>query len=179
MASPVLAAHSAAGYLTIRELRPADVTRAYVNWMNDIEVVRYTEQRQITHTTSSVEAFVKEKHLSSVDFLFGIFVEDQHIGNVKLGPLVPHHRRADISYIVGKKDYWGQGVASASVLAVVKFGFTTLSLDKICAGCLANNTASLCVLKKCGFEQEARLQKQFFIDHERVDQILFGLLRKH
>jgi RimJ/RimL family protein N-acetyltransferase len=174
MTSPVLMAGSAAGVLTLRELHPDDVMQAYVNWMNDPVVTRYTEQCHITHTTESVVRFVKEKSDTPENFLFGIFTEEQHIGNVKLGPVIHHHRRADISFIVGNRNYWGQGVASALVSAVIKFGFDILKLNKICEGCFAENVASMRVFEKLGFTIEARLPRHLVIDDRQVDQILLG-----
>jgi len=38
----------------LRTLQEKDVTDKYVNWMNDYEVVKFTEQHSFTHTKEMV-----------------------------------------------------------------------------------------------------------------------------
>jgi [ribosomal protein S5]-alanine N-acetyltransferase len=53
-------------------------------------------------------------------------------------------------------EYWGIGLATETSLAVINFGLTTLSLNRIIGLVLPENVASVRVLEKCGmrFEQE-------------------------
>ena len=176
MTEPTLSVSCRAGELELRELQPADVSPDYVDWMNDPEVARYTEQKHQRHSMAGVVRFVEEKLKSEADYLFGIFHDGTHIGNIKLGPINEHHQHADISYIIGRKEYWSKGVASAVVKAVADFGLKELGLGKICAGCFVDNAASLKVLERAGFVVEGRLAGQLLLDGKRTDQILLGRL---
>ena len=64
-----------------------DISNKYINWMNDYEVVKFTQQRHFVHNENTVSKFVKEKFNSKNDLLFGIFYENGHVGNIKLGPI--------------------------------------------------------------------------------------------
>ncbi len=55
----------------------------------------------------------------------------------------------DLGYRFRKK-YWGQGIATETALASLKFGFETLNLKEICGAAEARHTASNKVLKKVG-----------------------------
>lgn len=161
----------------LRIIEEQDVTEAYVDWLNDYEIVKFTEQRFYDHTYSGVCDFVRAKAESKVDLLFGIFVWDRHIGNVKLGPIKWEHKSAEISYFVGEKSYWGKGLGTQAVGAAVQYGFKTIGLEKINAGYYAPNVGSACVLKKIGFTVEGVRHSDVFFEGERVDNILVGLAR--
>ena len=160
--------------MTLKELHPDDVTEDYVAWMNDPEVVFYTEQKFMSHTMETVIRFVDEQWQAEDSFLFGIFKDEKHIGNIKLGPVNRNHQVATLSYIIGDKDYWGLGVASAAIAAITVFGFSKLRLRKIFATSYYENTASIKVLEKNGFIIEGRLRQQLMIDGKCVDQIFLG-----
>ena len=88
--------------------------------MNDYEVTKYTEQRHRSHTSRDVEEFVEEKFNSQSDLLFGIFVDERHIGNIKLGPINFIHKSAEISYFIGEKELWGKGYATKAIKLIIK-----------------------------------------------------------
>jgi [ribosomal protein S5]-alanine N-acetyltransferase len=97
--------------LRLRPLTEADVTDAYVGWLNDPEVVRYLETRHAPQTRESVRAFVDAVNGRENEHLFGIFerVDARHIGNIKVGPVHPIHAVADVSLLIGARDVWGRG----------------------------------------------------------------------
>ena len=90
----------------LKILKVSDVNESYVKWLNDYEVTKYTEQRYFKHDVKRVKKFVDEKYKSENDLLFGIYFENLHIGNIKLGPIIWEHKSANISYIIGNKSFW-------------------------------------------------------------------------
>jgi len=75
----------------LKVLSPNDVSDSYVEWLNDYEVTKFTEQKYFRHTLVSTKTFVSQKDDSESDLLFGIFFDGTHIGNIKLGPINFHH----------------------------------------------------------------------------------------
>lgn len=55
----------------------------------------------------------------------------------------------DLGYRFRKK-YWGQGIATETSIATLKFGFETLMLDEICGAAEARHIVSNKILKKVG-----------------------------
>lgn len=161
----------------IRTLSIEDICDDYINWMNDSEVVKYTEQRFYKHSLKDIQKFVEDKINSPADILFGVFCEGFHIGNIKLGPINWMHENAEVSYLIGNKKFWGRGIATSVVKTVVDFGFNELDLKKINAGYYEDNAGSAKVLKKCGFIVEGVRKKDVILESKRVSAILVGLIR--
>ena len=160
--------------MMLKELHSDHVTENYVAWMNNPEIVRYTEQKFMFHTMETVSKFVDEIWEAEDSFLFGIFMDYQHIGNIKLGPVNRHHQHAALSYIIGDKNYWGKGVASSAIAAVTAFGFSKIGLRKIWASCFDENKASIKALERNGFTIEGRLRHHLMINGRCADQIFLG-----
>ena len=95
--------------LILKKLKLKNVNTEYLKWMNDYEVTKFTEQRFKKHSLLDLKNFVKEKNKSKNEFLFGIFFKENsfliHIGNIKLGPINKFHKSAEISYIIGNKNF--------------------------------------------------------------------------
>ena len=85
----------------LRTIVVEDVLENYVNWLNDYEVTKYTELKYFKHTLEIVANFVNQKYHSKNDLLFGIFLENSHIGSIKLGNINLHHMSSEISYFIG------------------------------------------------------------------------------
>ena len=83
--------------IKLRILNKTDITDKYVDWMNDYEVVKFTEQRFHHHDKSKIKKFIIEKLLSENDFLFGIYFKNEHIGNIKIGPINWRYKNSEIS----------------------------------------------------------------------------------
>ena len=64
--------------------------------------------------------------------------------------------RAEAGYWLGQP-YWGQGLASEALAALLQFGFAELALNKIYATHIASNPASGRVMLKNGMVKEGEL----------------------
>lgn len=71
------------------------------------------------------------------------------------------HHRAEMGYELSR-DYWGQGLMSEVLTAVIDYGFNTLSLNRIQALVEPENAQSLRLLEKAGFRQEGILSQYEF-----------------
>ena len=57
----------------------------------------------------------------------------------------------DLGYRL-KRKYWGKGIATETAIASLKYGFTTLNLNEICAAAHIDNIASNIILTKTGLK---------------------------
>jgi RimJ/RimL family protein N-acetyltransferase len=114
------------------------------------------------------------------DDLFGIFDKesDQHIGNIKLGPINWFHRYAEIGLIIGNKDFWGKGVATDSITLISLYAFNTLNLHKVTAGCYASNIGSKKAFLKAGFDVDGVRKSHCFSQGKWEDLILLGKINE-
>lgn len=160
--------------IILKILTVEDVSNAYVAWLNDYEVTKFTEQKYFVHTLESTIKFVSQKLVSENDLLFGIFLDGEHIGNIKLGRINFNHMTAEVSYIIGEKRFWRRGIASKCIDSILKFACTDLNLKKINAGYYENNIGSEKVLRKCGFVVEGIKTADILFETKRINSILVG-----
>ncbi|MDW5443927.1 GNAT family N-acetyltransferase [Polaromonas sp. SM01] len=157
-------------------LTPEHVTDSYVSWLNTPEINQYLESRFTPHTVESTRAFVASVLASSGNLFLGITSHQlrRHVGNIKLGPIDPHHETGDIGILIGDKTAWGKGIATAAIEAVSAIAATHLKLRKLTAGCYASNVGSRKAFEKAGFLVEGVRPAQFLLDGKAEDLVLMG-----
>ncbi|MGI4762100.1 MAG: GNAT family N-acetyltransferase [Janthinobacterium lividum] len=83
---------------------------------------------------------------------------------------------AEVGYWLGQP-YWGQGLASEALGAVLRFGFELLRLNKIYATHMAENLASGRVMLKNGMVKEGELVQHTKRDDQYYDLWQYRLTR--
>ena len=164
--------------VALRSLSAKDAGIRYLGWMKDPLVQRYLESRFVEHSLESLRAFIDAMNASKDNFLLGICLRSgRHIGNIKLGPIEPHHRHAAIGLMLGERDTWGKGYAAEAIGLITDHAFADRKLRKLFAGCYAVNQASQKAFKRCGYRVEGRQTARWLCDGLPVDNILMGLTR--
>ena len=164
--------------LRLREVRLSDVNGSYLEWMNDAEVLKYTESRFQAHSKEHLCDYVTRIN-ANPDFVFrAITLEEtgRHIGNIKLGPIDWNHRFGDIGIIIGAKDCWGKNYAGESIRLFADHAFRALKMHKLTAGCYAINEAGIKAFIKAGFFLEGRRNSQYLCEGRYVDLVYLGLI---
>jgi ribosomal-protein-alanine N-acetyltransferase len=77
------------------------------------------------------------------------------------------------------QQYWNTGIMSEALHAVIDFGFNQMGSHRIQAEVYPENTPSLRLLKKAGFQEEGTLRKYLYHEENKVfnDIILLSLLK--
>jgi len=140
--------------------------------------LKISDTTKVVQDIEGVIEFVKDKLNSNTDFLFGIYFDTRHIGNIKLGPIDFNHKVSDISFFIGDKEMWGKGLMTQVIDFVVGFAFNDVGLAKVTAGAYANNIGTIKTLENNGFIVEGRRINQTLFEGERIDAVIFGKVRK-
>jgi RimJ/RimL family protein N-acetyltransferase len=109
-------------------------------------------------TKSIIKPWIEDNFLSEIkNYTFAIVQRetDEFIGlfGLKLGS--EKYKRAEVWYKI-HRNFWNKGYATETLKAVISFGFNTLKLHRIQAGCAVENLASIKVLEKSGMIKEGR-----------------------
>lgn len=88
----------------------------------------------------------------------------------------PEHARAEIGYVLARS-YWGRGLVTEAVRAMIRFGFERLNLNRIEARCIEENMASARVMEKAGMRYEGTLRQQEFVKGAYRDMKYYAILR--
>jgi RimJ/RimL family protein N-acetyltransferase len=87
------------------------------------------------------------------------------------------HGLSEIGYALSSA-FQGLGVMSAALAHLLPELFLRTAIERIEARCAVGNEASRRVLEKLGFVREGRLREYFKLRGERVDHLLYALLRR-
>ena len=166
--------------IRLKELNLSDVNKTYQKWMNDSEIFRFSKQSNKKHSLRQIKEFVLNKKKSKSEFLYKILIyenkKNKHVGNIKLGPINFENKTADISYFIGEKNYWGQGITTKAIKMIINLAKKKFKLKKLQAGHWEKNIASKKVLLKNKFKLEGILKSQIQTKKGRVDRYLYGLI---
>ena len=165
--------------LYLRNIQLEDCNMKYVSWLNDTEINKYLESRLSVQSIDSIMRFVSDILDSKDNYMFAIMhkTSEEHIGNVKIGPIHPVYNHAYVGYIIGEKKHWGHGLASEAVYLAVRYGFKILNLHKVNAGVIAPNVGSIKVLEKLGFKKEACIRDDVYQNEKYIDVYRYGILK--
>ena len=118
------------------------------------------------------------KEQSGVRWVIADRASGQLIGSSGFWRLIKPHFRAEVGYELAP-EWWGRGVMTEALRAMLGFGFTRMGLHSVEAQIHPDNSASRRVLEKVGFVQEGYLRENFYdpIEAQFTDTAVFGLLK--
>ena len=162
----------------LRPLEREDLNARYLGWLNDPEVTRYMETGTFPTTARDLETFYDEVTGNRNQVILAVADKksDQHIGNVKLGPIHWIHRGATFGIMIGDKKFWGKGVGLEATRLMVEYGFDRLNLRRIDLGVFADHDAAVRCYEKAGFKVEGRMRENLFRDGKYVDRLWMAVL---
>jgi [ribosomal protein S5]-alanine N-acetyltransferase len=164
--------------LTLRLHAPSDIP-ALMPLIGAREVAATTLRIPHPYTEADAEDFIagtQEELLNGSGLRLGIVVResDTLCGGVGLRIEADHHR-GELGYWIGVP-YWGKGYATEAARAMVEYGFETLQLHRIFASHVADNLASVRVLRKIGMRHEGRQRGHILKWGEFVDIEMYGMV---
>ncbi|MFZ5823123.1 MAG: GNAT family N-acetyltransferase [Bacillota bacterium] len=102
---------------------------------------------------------------------------DRVIGMTGYHVWIQRHGRAEIHYALARP-WWGQGLATEAVRAVLGFGFERMELNRIEAMVHPRNTASRRVLAKVGMVEEGLLREAVVCRGVPTDHLICSIVRR-
>lgn len=111
----------------------------------------------IDETKMNVEKWIAENNKENIKhFTFAVELidEEKFIGLIGLHLGKEHYKNAEVWFQFDYR-FWNKGYATESLRKIIDFGFETLKLHRIEAGCAVDNVGSFRVLEKVGMLREA------------------------
>ena len=165
--------------LLLRKIQDSDLN-ALITYCNNPKI---SEQIiNIPHPYGEADAlnrmkFINDGFESKQRYVFAITLQDNNelIGEIGLH-LDASNDSAQFGYWIAEP-FWGQGIASEALGAILQFGFETLKLNKIFATHYPENPASGKVMINNGLIKEAELKDHYKINVVFRDVIQYRLTR--
>ncbi|HZO56671.1 MAG TPA: GNAT family protein [Bryobacteraceae bacterium] len=132
-----------------------------------------------TYSAADVKKFLRSalKQFSEGDgFHAGVWVEGRLAGCVGLHPIDWHNRHVAIGYWLGR-EWEGHGLVTAGALAVTRYCFEELALERVEIRAATGNTRSRAVPERLGFTLEGTLRRVQNVDGRWLDNAVYSILR--
>ena len=166
--------------LQLRRLKREDAPSLLELYVHE-EVTRFIDVQTLTRVeqAEALIAAMDAIYIHGSGLRWGVFSleDDRLIGTCGFHDWNHKSYRAEISYDLGQR-YWGQGYMREALLAILKFGYKTMSLHRIEALVDPADKRSQNLLYGLGFTLEGVLRGHDFLKGSFQDDMVFALLQQ-
>jgi len=163
--------------LRIIDFTEKHITQTYIGWLNDKEIVKYSELRHSTHTYESCYQYWKSFYGTAHLFCaIEVFQEGawMHVGNIN-SYINEKNKIADIGIIIGEKSVWGKGYGLIVWKAVCNYLFIERKMRKVTGGALSTNKAMLKIMQRVGMIEDGTRVRHYICEGQTVDVCHYAL----
>ncbi len=168
-----------AGELTLRPIKDTDTAALFKLFSND-EVTRYMDIASFNNIIEATQIITHFREQQQTDQGFRVAItlteRDELIGTCGFHNWKKPHYKAEIGYDL-MPEYWGHGIMTEAVGALIAFGFREMELNRIEAFVDPVNSASAKLLLRLGFRHEGLLRDAFFEKGSFVDADIYSVLK--
>lgn len=158
----------------LRQLEDNDITDYYLENFRDETVLNFLEVTKNELSKESVLSYIQEGIKTKTYFMYAVCLIDnnEHIGNVKVGPIDKKQNISDLVTVIWNKEYWGKGLASEAIKLGNKLAFEKYNIRKLTGGMYSDNIGSIKAYTKAGWIIEATLQNHYLRDNKLQDRVV-------
>lgn len=165
--------------LVLKEITMNDADDIFL-LRSDERMMRFIDRPLAKTTNDAAELIQKiiDAKNNNEGITWGIAVHENEkvIGTIGFWRLDKENYRAEIGYLL-HCDYWGKGLMQEALSEVIKYGFFKLNLHSIEANVNPLNNASIQLLLKMGFKQEAYFRENYYSNGKFLDSAIFCLVK--
>jgi ribosomal-protein-alanine N-acetyltransferase len=166
--------------LTLRRFALSDAQDMYDNWAGDERVTKYltwTPHESVEESKKIIGLWLEGYEKDTV-YNWAIEHEGKAVGNISVVAQMELWDNCDIGYSLGYA-YWGKGLMTEAVKAVIDFLFREVGINRISAYHAAENIGSGKVMQKAGMQQEGiSRSRQRLHSGEYTDTVNYSILRE-
>jgi ribosomal-protein-alanine N-acetyltransferase len=163
----------------LRQLRLEDAT-AYFALRSSAEVMLYVQRPLAVSVEEAKEQITQQLQAQAEGKIVVWAIADLNdvlIGIAGFWRMQLEHQRTEVGYLLDEP-YHGQGLGSEALKVILAYGFQNMNLHKIEADVDPDNLASLRMLQRFGFKQEALFRENRLFNNQFYDSCWLGLLRR-
>lgn len=165
--------------LLLRRLREDDAGAMYTNYASDSEVTRYLtwQAHKSIEVSRKYIAVLVSEYGDQDTYRWGVEFGGEIIGVIDVVDCDIKNSVCEIGYVIGKA-WWGSGIMTEALKAVIHYLFTVPGFNCVCARHDVENIASRRVMEKAGMREEGVLRSRIhFSDGKYHDVMYHSLLR--
>jgi len=166
--------------LILRPFVMEDAEAMYRNWASDPDVTKFLTwpAYKSVDTAHEILDIWTKQYADNTFYQWAIELKElgEPIGSISVVEYKEHVQSAEIGYCIGKQ-WWGNGIMTEALKAVVDFLFREVGALRIEAGHDVANPASGAVMRKCGMQYEGTLRQSDYNNQGICDAAYYGILR--
>ena len=163
-------------------LRPLALSDAagFAQHANNFEIARrLTDGFPHPYTLEYAQIFISKTMEDTPTQVFVIVVNGEAVGGIGVHPKSGIERKnMELGYWLAEP-FWGQGIITAAIPAIVAYAFRTFDITRIYARPFGTNIGSQRVLEKAGFVLEATFSKTLYKNDEYEDELIYAIRNKN
>jgi len=158
----------------LRPFTVSDINESYIGWLNDKEVVRFSNQRFLRHDQES-----SLRYLASFEGTDTLFIsvrrlsDDSPVGTMT-AYVSSHHGTVDVGVLIGDKSVWGMGYGQDAWNTLTNWLLERDDIRKLTAGTLACNYGMIKLMERSGMHHEATRSEQEIVNGQAVDILYYA-----
>lgn len=148
-------------------------------WGNDPEIQNWLGGWHFPTSKNDVINWKSNLSANSLNQRFSIYTDDLGlIGTANLVDIDWKNRNAFHGMLLGDVEIRGKGYGVDTVMAIMKYSFEELGLNRLDGSIIEYNYSSLKLyINKCGWKEEGRQRNWYFRKNQYWDRIIVGITR--
>jgi ribosomal-protein-alanine N-acetyltransferase len=128
--------------------------------------------------TAELTRFLQKEYAEGRFFDFAVIWKEnmKMIGTAGFTSIDEKNRCIEVGYVLNP-DYWGKGIATEALTAIMNFAFCELEANRVEAKYMVGNEVSLRVMEKCGMTHEGILRGKLLVKGKFRDVGLCSILK--
>jgi RimJ/RimL family protein N-acetyltransferase len=165
--------------VTLRAIEKEDLELLH-KWANDPEIQNWIGGWHFPTNKIDQEKWFNSLSVNSLNQRFAIETVDLGlIGTANLVNIDWKNKNGHHGMLLGDRDIRGKGLGVDTVMAIMKYAFEELGLNRLDGSMIEYNEASLKLyIGKCGWKEEGRKRKWYFRKNKFWDSIIVGITKE-
>ncbi|HEY1312446.1 MAG TPA: GNAT family N-acetyltransferase [Steroidobacteraceae bacterium] len=160
--------------LAIHPFDEACVSDEYLSWLNDQEVMRFSNQRFRAHSRQSARDYIASFAGTTNVFLAVRLAESGRMIGTMTAYISNQHTTADMGILIGDRACWGQGYGLEAWTTLMHNLFASWGMRKVTGGAARPNMGMVRIMERSGMHLEAVRTRQEIIDGVEQDVLYYA-----
>ena len=156
------------------EFTESHINNEYISWLNDPQVVKYSNQRFMHHDFDSCRAY-EQSFKGSENLFLAIHLNDN---NKFIGTMTVYYLSsctvANLGLMIGNRSYWGKGIGQEVWQMIMTYMLEIKKIPKVTGGALSSNLGMVNIMKKTGMQLDSERVKSELVNDLPINTLYFA-----